>query len=234
MNTAKGFTLTELLITVGVIAMIGGGTALAFDPAEIMRQTRDEQRMADLNIMKSAITQYLKQIPKANLTYEPSGYGFHDVCFNGTSFAQILYSAPHANVGCAWGVDDVLEGTDANGKFNGNFYCRYDSSGSNINGTGWVPVNFTLIPGGSPIKSLPVDPINNIGEFVSPNSKDYAYRYSCQGVSADSKQLANIFEFNAVLESKKNKSLMARDGGDNPHYYEVGTSLRLLGNSTKF
>ena len=58
-----------------------------------------------------------------------------------------------------------------------------------IDGSGWLPVNFNEIPGGSTLKILPIDPINDEMHF---------YSYSC-----DERDLT--FELDARMESKKYK-----------------------------
>lgn len=78
-----------------------------------------------------------------------------------------------------------------------------------VDGTGWVSVNFGLLPGGSPLTTLPQDPTNN--EF-------YYYAYAAN-------ETANTYELNAKLESVKfatDQDLDGTDGGDNAAWYEIG------------
>lgn len=56
-----------------------------------------------------------------------------------------------------------------------------------VDGSGWLPVNFDQIPGGSTLKSLPTDPINN---------NQYYYSYKCSERNL-------TFELNAKMESRK-------------------------------
>lgn len=41
------------------------------------------------------------------------------------------------------------------------YHCAGPSTLTQVNGTGWVPINFTAIPGGASLSSLPTDPINS-------------------------------------------------------------------------
>ena len=93
-----------------------------------------------------------------------------------------------------------------------------------IDATGWLPINFASLSGGSPISKVPVDPVNTILDPANPASSDLVYRYVCS-----EKNLT--FEMDATLESTAytvTDNKIAKDGGDNDNYYEVGTDLALL------
>ncbi|MCK9497706.1 MAG: hypothetical protein M0Q27_02725, partial [Candidatus Colwellbacteria bacterium] len=88
-------------------------------------------------------------------------------------------------------------------------------------GSGWVDVDFSSIPGGSPIPFLPVDPSNNA---------TYFYAYMC------SESPNYTFELNGRLESEKHRAKMEDDGGnkndcstyiENTCFYELGTEAGL-------
>ena len=78
---------------------------------------------------------------------------------------------------------------------------------TNINGTGWLPIDFTSSTLGSSIPSLPIDPKNN---------SSYYYTFISDGTN---------FELDCVLESKTYRDKMTNDGGDRSDRYEVGSSL---------
>ncbi len=84
-----------------------------------------------------------------------------------------------------------------------------------VNGTGWLPIDFTHISAGTPFDKLPKDPTNNI---------TYHYSYKCGSLS---------YELNTSLESQKygkngESDVVSQDGGSNSDAYEVGTSLTLI------
>ncbi len=56
---ARGFTLIELLIVIGILAVLATTVVLVLNPAQILAQARDSQRLSDLNSVKSAIALYL-------------------------------------------------------------------------------------------------------------------------------------------------------------------------------
>src|SRR5690348_15310696 len=54
----KGFTLIELLIVLAIIAILALIVLLFLNPSELLKQTRDSQRLSDLQTMDQAIQQY--------------------------------------------------------------------------------------------------------------------------------------------------------------------------------
>lgn len=55
----RGFTLIELLIVIGILAILATVVVLVLNPAQILAQARDSQRISDLSSVKSAIALYL-------------------------------------------------------------------------------------------------------------------------------------------------------------------------------
>ena len=56
MKRAKGFTLLELLVVIGIIALLVSFATVSYNSAQV--RTRDARRKADLNSMKDALEQY--------------------------------------------------------------------------------------------------------------------------------------------------------------------------------
>lgn len=91
-----------------------------------------------------------------------------------------------------------------------NKIYRSDIGTRAVDGTGWLSIDFTKIPGGgSPLTQLNIDPLNN---------SEFFYSYACVPET-------NVFELNTRLESKKYLDMMRNDGGDDPNVYEVGSNL---------
>lgn len=87
-----------------------------------------------------------------------------------------------------------------------------DKARQQIDGQGWIPLNFTLISTGAPFNLLPIDPLNN---------SNYNYRL---GVSQSNK----TYEIDCLFEYPENTAKYLTDNGNNPNAYEVGSDLTIL------
>jgi prepilin-type N-terminal cleavage/methylation domain-containing protein len=55
----RGFTLIELLVVIAIVAVLSVVVILTLNPAELLKQARDSNRISDVNTLKNAISQYL-------------------------------------------------------------------------------------------------------------------------------------------------------------------------------
>jgi prepilin-type N-terminal cleavage/methylation domain-containing protein len=188
----KGFTLVELLIVIAILAVLSTATLVVLNPAEMLAQARDTQRVTDLETLKNTLGIYV--VNTANPDLDGAG-------------ALVCSDAALAN----------SKGAVAVAPTTGYFTKSLNPAAVNVravDGTGWIPVVLSGLSGGSPIPSLPVDPVNNA---------TYVYRYACSNT-------ATTFEIDAIFESVKYATTLdydGKDGGDVPAVYEVGTSLTL-------
>ncbi len=190
----KGFSLLELLIVIAILAILFAAVLIFLDPSETLRKTRDARRIADLAQIKKSIEMYIQDQVIPNL----DGTSTTDLCSN-----HIWYSllASLSN-GCPTGKVCVFPSSTA--------------SSTMVDGSGWIPIDFFDISSGTPLPSLPIDPINK-GNFY--------YTYGCNGgvnFELDAKLESNYY--NNVAKTEK------KDGGDAPNLYEVGDGgdLRIL------
>ncbi len=51
----KGFTLLELLIVIGILAILATAVTLVLNPAELLKQARDGSRLNDLRALNNAL-----------------------------------------------------------------------------------------------------------------------------------------------------------------------------------
>lgn len=193
LSMRRGFTLIELLIVIGILAVLATMTVLVLNPMELFRQARDSQRLTDLKNLKNAISIYL--VTASNPDIE-SGEDF--------------------TCGIHWGASNTSASSTFTGENTQSQITIARSGIRTVDGTGWVPIDFSVIPGGSPLTALPSDPIENDA---------YNYSYSCNSTNM-------TFELDANMESTKyawngGADVESTDGGDQDSTYEAGTALNL-------
>lgn len=138
-NQRGGFTLIELLVVIAIIAILSVVLILTLNPAELLRQARDSNRVSDLSTLKSAISLYLSDVSS------PSIIGTVTHCF----MSAATTTATQTNCGNSFGARTTQATSSAT------------TGGLSVNGNGWIPVNFTSISSGAPIGNLPTDPTNS-------------------------------------------------------------------------
>ena len=228
-----GFTLLELLIVITILAILAVIIIFVLNPAETLKKSRDVQRLSDLATLKNALALYATTVSPVDLD---AAVG---LCLSGaTSTARIAYSSVVADPTC---TTNPTEGADTGATFASDACFTAGNVTATVtlaDGAGWLPVALTNITGGSPISGLPLDPTNT-AISATPSNADLVYRYACQSTGASGKP-SGVFEVNAILESDTYKAgsttddKAAKDGGDNADYYEIGTSVKLIGGGTAF
>lgn len=228
----KGFTLLELLIVISIIAVLAVILVIVLNPVETLKKSRDTQRISDLGTLKTAVGIYTTSKAAPYL----AGASSNAACKSGTgggtynaSEDKIFYSYPSDSTGATI-TDTSIDGT--NFVSPGGASQVVNDNLSLTDGTGWFPVNFNSLAGGSPISNLPVDPTNLIESPGAVAYTDLVYRYAC---NSDGGSLT--YEIDTRLESTaytSDDNKLTKDGGDNSNYYEVGTNLKVLGTGTDF
>lgn len=221
-NKKSGFTLLELLIVIAIIAILSVALVLVLNPAETLKKSRDAQRISDLSTIKTAIGLYMTSVSPTYI----GGTADNNLC-KATPAAvwgvtpatsRISYSLPSASI-----TDTTLDG--------GAVGVRAGvTTPALTTGSGWLPVNFGNIAGGSPISNSPVDPTNTVASASAVTSADLVYRYGCSVTPL-------AYEIDAQLESTAytvTDNKLITDGGNNAAYYETGTDLSILGTGTDF
>ncbi|MBI4094283.1 MAG: LamG domain-containing protein [Candidatus Liptonbacteria bacterium] len=196
----RGFTLLELLVSLGIVAIISVIVILVLNPAEILRQGRDARRLAELSNLSQAVAFFSSDAPSVALGESNRIYlSVPDLTLSGGSprsnCDSLISSGALAPLSSPW-----------------EYRCTAEDDLRKVNGTGWIPVNFANLAGGSPLSNLPVDPVNNA-------ARGLYYTYVAE---------AQQFAATAPLESAKHQKEVAQDdGGTDPVRIETGTALSL-------
>jgi len=202
-NNPSGFTLIELLVVIGIIAVLALVTIFTLNPAELLRQSRDYDRISDLNTIKTAISLYLADVSSPNLTG-----GTTARCYGSGS-------GPSSTASCQY----VSPGNAVGGPFiSGNVTTAQSSTNRAVSGGGWLPINFSSISSGAPFGALPQDPTNNT---------TYYYVYMPTSTSG-----GITFKLAVMMESTKYKAsgtadAASTDGGTTSLWFESGTELTM-------
>jgi len=145
-NQQKGFTLIELLVVLAIIAVLSLVAIFTLNPTELLRQSRDSNRISDFGTLKTAISLYLADVTTPSLGTAKKCYG----SWGPTSTTACI--VPFANAGII---------------AHGSIYVASSTTNKAVNSTGWLPINFTSISSGAPFGTLPVDPLNTAANYYT-------------------------------------------------------------------
>jgi prepilin-type N-terminal cleavage/methylation domain-containing protein len=175
LHSKSGFTLIELLVVIAIIAILAVVVILTLNPTALLQESRDSNRLSDMQTITGAI----------NLYNEDQG-GSTGYSLSTPNVAYISIPDPTATTTA--GTNCAALGFVSTAST--TYHCAASSTYRNINGTGWIPIDFASTTVGSPLGSLPVDPIN------TTSSGEY-YEYMTDGIN---------FEIAGVPESQKYSS----------------------------
>src|SRR3989344_2422613 len=147
----KGFTLLELIIVIGILAVLGAVSVLVLNPAQLFAQARDTTRIEDLGVLRNAIALYVSTVSSPDMDTAQD-------C-SVSCFVHSTSAAPAALCG----------GRHAGG--------NVPTAPRTVAGAGWVPVNLGAVPGGPALSVLPVDPTADATYFYSYACNNTAKTY---------------------------------------------------------
>lgn len=182
----RGFTLVEILIVIAIISVISVVVVVMINPAEQFKTTRDSQRIADLSLIDLTLTELTTVLRRYDLGSSNTVY----VSLSDTSptCENLLGDLPSLPDGWSYG-------------------CVTAENLRKIDGTGWIPVDFTRIPGISAFSVLPIDPKNE-----AEGGLYYTY-------------VSGSWEITAMLESKKYLEESASKNGSGFFSFQVGNNI---------
>ncbi len=158
MRSRSAFTLIELLVVIAIVAILAVVVVLVLNPAQLLQQARDSNRLSDIATINSALGYY---------TTDAALSGTLNLGSVSTTYASVADSSATSTVG------DQCQGLG----FPSSTYvwhCAASSTYRKGDNTGWIPVNFAGVSNGSPLGQLPVDPANT-------TSTNLFYTYQTDG-----------------------------------------------------
>lgn len=194
----QAFTLIELLVVIAIIAILSVVVILTLNPAQLLMQSRDSNRISDMSTVNTALGVYLAE-------------GGNSLGNANTVYVSIPDPSATSTAG------DQCQGLGLLSLPAGYTYqCAASSTYRQTNGAGWIPVNFASLQAGSPLGNLPTDPTNT-------SSSRLYYPYETNGTqyevtAAMESQKYQLGGSNDVISS---------DGGILASVYEKGTKLGL-------
>lgn len=134
----RGFTLLELLIVIGIGAVLAVATVLVLNPAELLRQGRDARRLSDFALL-GRVLGIGRALPSSDFVY---------------------VSLPDDDPGCAsQALPPLVPGR--------TYRCVPSGSVAAPDGSGWIPQAFVIPGGAGGLPQLPVDPVNDDGLYYA-------------------------------------------------------------------
>jgi prepilin-type N-terminal cleavage/methylation domain-containing protein len=133
----SSFTLIELLIVIGILAILVAIVVAVLNPSELFAQARDARRQQDISTINAALQ---------------SAMSSESVTSFGTP-GTVYVSIPSVSPTCA---DLSLPALAAGWVY----HCVPSAMVKNIDGSGWIPIDMSSLSV-QVVSSLPVDPINS-------------------------------------------------------------------------
>jgi formylglycine-generating enzyme required for sulfatase activity len=164
---------------------------LTLNPAQLLAQSRDANRLSDLATLSSAINLY---------NTDQSGASSYSLGLSSTTYVSI--PDPTASTTCG--------GLGGNFTPGGYFTCATTSTFRNASSSGWIPINFNAISAGSPLGTLPVDPTNSTSSNLYYSYQTNGNTFRLAAVPESQKYLASAGANPTMFVAGSNTTL---DGG---------------------
>jgi prepilin-type N-terminal cleavage/methylation domain-containing protein len=157
---AKAFTLIELLVVIAILAILMVIVIITLNPAQLIQQSRDSNRLTDLANMQTAINLFLADQPGASIGSASTTY----------------ISIPDPTATTTAGTN--CAGLGISVPANWTYHCPSPNNVRATNGQGWLPINLASISEGNPLPQLPIDPTNTTSSGLyytyTPSGSTYA------------------------------------------------------------
>ncbi|MFA7201438.1 MAG: type II secretion system protein [Candidatus Paceibacterota bacterium] len=200
-RNTQSFTLIELLIVIGILAILTAAVVVVLNPSELLQQSRDSSRMTDLAVLHKAIS--LLQLEQS-----VSSIGVNNVIYISIPDTTLV-----GNATSTCGSLGLLPPP-----FGWNYECHSPDSYRDIDGTGWIPLVVTQSSAGTLLSTLPVDPTN-----TTSSGSYYMYTTVNNAWELNARLSSSKYGFKEDFSGKPSS-----DGGNNDYLYEVGSNLTVF------
>lgn len=153
-----GFTLVELLIVIGILAILSLAAVVVLNPAQFLAQSRDANRVNDIKLIERAM----------NAAIATGGL------IDNTQQNRVYISLPDTNGDTLCTEYAGLSSLSAGWEYR----CMAPAANlREVDGSGWIPMDLTSLSGmNPPLSLLPIDP---------ENTEVYHYAYAQRAVLGD-------------------------------------------------
>ena len=141
----KSFTLVELMIVIAILAILSAIVIFVLNPGRLFDNMRDIRRVTDITSIHKAIN--FMETWNTSMTYGTS------------TFVYISIPATNANCSDIAGLPTLPAGY--------TYACSSQANYKKTDGTGWIPINFTVSSDNRYLSNLPVDPVNDNTYFYT-------------------------------------------------------------------
>ena len=124
-NKYQGFTLIEILVVVGLIAILAAITIVAINPSKNFESTRNTQRSSDVSAILNAVTQYTSEEGNSLTTLEQAtqyGGAAGTNCAGGNT----IPACGGTDLEIATGITDTTDDTDGDTTIDCDEYIGLD------------------------------------------------------------------------------------------------------------
>jgi prepilin-type N-terminal cleavage/methylation domain-containing protein len=106
-NRNKGFTLIELLIVIAILAVLAVAVVVVLNPAELLKQARDSNRISDLASIDKALALYFYDA--APTSYSATTTCTVGIVFPGGAVSSCVLNASTTITGTGWVAVDLTD-----------------------------------------------------------------------------------------------------------------------------
>lgn len=210
----RGFALIDVAVVTGVVALLGATAAFVLNPADLLKESRDVERISALGKMNAAMGLLFATsdwrpargvcAESAATSTSPLGEALWKGLDMSVPVPRCYQHAPSSVARCEERYEAPISGAVSASRKN--------------DGSGWVPMNLSRAAGGTLLAEWPIDPKEDGMNF---------YSFVCRK-NGDSVK----WEFAAHMESARYAAggpddVESTDGGNRPGLLEVGTDMEL-------